>query len=237
MPDREEGAYECLSSNIGCPSAPWRRRPGLPLRCPLLHGGEWLQDFRSSFKMLVKDLPVVTWCQQSTKKWRCQDCTTFLNVSTGRGYDRYPSVDWTLVKTGPWLSSMSRELFSPMVPADCDHLSRCYGARATMVGLRIAPAGWFPLPDADVGASGLPPICPPRSPSSMSLEQLWGLGRLLSELTQLCVTAACDRYTRECLCFAKCTTRFSVCDEGHHLLSCFRGAGAHTRALVNHCLG
>ena len=29
------------------------------------------------------------------------------------------------------------------------------------------------------------------------------------------------RYTRECLCFAKCTTRFSICDEGHHLLSCF----------------
>ena len=41
-----------------------RQRPGLPL----LHGGEWLQDFSSSFKMLVKNLLVVTWCQQSTKK-------------------------------------------------------------------------------------------------------------------------------------------------------------------------
>ena len=71
------------------------------------------------------------------------------------------------------------------------------------------------------GLLGCHPSAPLRSPSSMSLEQLWGLGRLLSELTQLCVAAACDRYTRECLCFAKCTTRFSVCDEGHHLLSCF----------------
>ena len=40
-----------------------------------------------------------------------------------------------------------------------------------------------------------------------------------------CVTlAACDRYTRECLCFAKCTTQFSVCDDRHHLLSYFRAS-------------
>ena len=40
-----------------------------------------------------------------------------------------------------------------------------------------------------------------------------------------CVTlAACDRYRRECLCFVKCTTQFSVCDQGHHLLSCFRAS-------------
>ena len=111
------------------------------------------------------------------------------------------------------------------------------GARATAVGLRVTPSRLVSPARCCCGAFGLPPICLSRSPSSMSLEQLWGLGRLLSELTQLCVTAACDRYTRECLCFAKCTTRFSVCDEGHHLLSCFRGAGAHTRVLKKNPLG
>ena len=31
---------------------------------------------------------------------------------TGRGFDRYPGVDWTLVVTGPWPNSMSRVLVS-----------------------------------------------------------------------------------------------------------------------------
>ena len=135
---------------------------------------------------------------------------------TGRGYDRYPSVDWTLVETGHrecWFQRSPSRLWPSLL------MSR--GPGQPWLDSGTHPAGWFPLPDAVVGAFWLPPICPSRSPSSMSLEQLWGLGRLLSELTQLCVTAACDRYTREGLCFAKCTTRFSVCDEGHHLLSCF----------------
>ena len=93
------------------------------------------------------------------------------------------------------------------------------GAWATVVGLRDSPSRLVSPARCCCGAFGLPPICLRCSLFLMSLEQLWGLGRLLSELTQLC--AACDRYTRECLCFAKCTTRFSVCDEGHHLLSCF----------------
>ena len=49
----------------------------------------------------------------------------------------------------------------------------------------------------------------------MSLEQLWRFGRLLSELTQLCDTCSVRGFTRECLCFAKCRIRFSVCDKGH----------------------
>ena len=47
----------------------------------------------------------------------------FLTFSTGRGYYRYPGVDWTLVETGPWPNSISRVLVSLMFPADCGHLS------------------------------------------------------------------------------------------------------------------
>ena len=36
---------------------------------------------------------------------------------TGRGYDRYPSVDWTLVKTGPWPGPISRVPVSPKFPS------------------------------------------------------------------------------------------------------------------------
>ena len=47
----------------------------------------------------------------------------FLHVSTGRGYDRYASVDWTLVKTGPWPGPISRVPVSPKFPADGGHFS------------------------------------------------------------------------------------------------------------------
>ena len=78
---------------------------------------------------------------------------------------------WSLARHGsPKLSTVT--------PADCNldfgsfELS-ISGTRATAVGLRVAPAGWFPLPDAVVEAFGLPPICPPRSPSSnVPFEQL-----------------------------------------------------------------
>ena len=139
-----------------------------------------------------------------------------------------------MAKTGPWPSPISRVPVSPKFPADGGHFLDVTGGpgnRGWTLG--YTPTGRFPCQMLLWGFFFF--CCHPsaltRSPSSMSFEQLWGLGRLLSELTQLCVTAACDRYTRECLCFAKCTTRFSVFGEGHHLL-CFRGAGAHTRVFA-----
>ena len=55
---------------------------------------------------------------------RSRDATTapLLHVSTGRGYDRYPSVDWTLVKTA-WPGPISRVPVSPKFPADGGHFS------------------------------------------------------------------------------------------------------------------
>ena len=81
---------------------------------------------------------------------------------TGRGYDRYPSVDWTLVETEPWPSSISRVLVS--------YLSWCHGQPWLDSGSH--QAGWFPLPDAVAGAFGLPPIYLHAVRFSMSLEQL-----------------------------------------------------------------
>ena len=60
------------------------------------------------------------------------------------------------------------------------------GARAAAVGLRVAPSRLVSPARCCCGSFWAATHLPPRSPSSMSLEELWGLGRLLSELTQLC---------------------------------------------------
>ena len=86
-----------------------------------------------------------------------------LTFSTGRGYYRYPGVDWTLVVTGPSPNSISRVLVSPNF-----WLTVTISLDVTVTGQQrldsgSPPAGWFPLPDAVVEAFGLPPICPPQS--------------------------------------------------------------------------
>ena len=43
----------------------------------------------------------------------------------------------------------------------------------------------------------------------MSLEQLWGLDRLLSELTKLCDDCSVE-FTQECLCFASMRNTISL---------------------------
>ena len=50
-------------------------------------------------------------------------------------------VDWTLVATGPWPGSISRVLVSQMLPVATVAISPdVTGARATAVGLRVAPS-------------------------------------------------------------------------------------------------
>ena len=51
-----------------------------------------------------------------------QDCTTYERFPLGAGYDRYPSVDWTLVRLnlGP---ARYRESWFHRCSADCAHLS------------------------------------------------------------------------------------------------------------------
>ena len=65
-----------------------------------------------------------------------------------------PQLDWTSVKTRPWPGSISRVLV---------HLLMSRGSGQPRLDSGSPPAGWSPLPDAVVGAFGLPPICPPQS--------------------------------------------------------------------------
>ena len=58
----------------------------------------------------------------------------------GRGYYRYPGVDWTLVVTGPWPNSISRVLVSLNFQLTVAISLDFTGARATAVGLRVAPS-------------------------------------------------------------------------------------------------
>ena len=81
----------------------------------------------------------------------------FFTFSTGRGYYRYPGVDWTLVVTGPWPNSISRVLVSP-------NFSMIVTISLDVTGTRQQRLdSGSPLPDAVMEAFGLPPICPLQS--------------------------------------------------------------------------
>ena len=71
-----------------------------------------------------------------------------LEKSTGRGCDRYPSVDGTLVETEPWPGLTSRVL-----------------AISLMMSLGPGNHGWTPVVPSRLveRAFGLPPICPLQS--------------------------------------------------------------------------
>ena len=89
--------------------------------------------------------------------------------------------------SGPWLRldlgpARYREFwfhrcFHPIVAIYLDFS----GAWATVVGLRVAPSRLVSPARFCCGGFWAATHLPPRSLSSMSLEQLWGLGRLLSE--------------------------------------------------------
>ena len=70
------------------------------------------------FSLIVKDFPVVLWCQQTIKKRRCQDCTTFERFPWGAATTVTPA--WT----GPWMSTLAQlDIESGGFTADCGHLS------------------------------------------------------------------------------------------------------------------
>ena len=102
------------------------------------------------FSLIVKDFPVVLWCQQTIKKRRCQDCTTF---------ERFPlcaATTVTPVWTGPWLDWTLTQLdseragFTDVLPIVAPSLD-VPGPGQPRLDSGSPPAGWFPLPDADVG--------------------------------------------------------------------------------------
>ena len=85
-------AAEVVASGVDCDKGDTCRRnhrlsPHAPMKC-----------FR---QMSVTELTSTAWCQRDIKL-EMSMLHHFLKFPTGRCYDRYPSVDWTLVETGPW---------------------------------------------------------------------------------------------------------------------------------------
>ena len=109
------------------------------------------------FSLIVKDFPVVLWCQQTIEKRRCQDCTTFERFPLGAATTVTPVwiglwLDWTLVQL-----DIERAGFTNVLPIVAISL----GSGQPRLDSGSPPAGWFPLPDAD-----LPPAVRLRCPLS-----------------------------------------------------------------------
>ena len=109
--------------------------------------------------------------------------------------------------TGPWLrldlgparyrESWFNRCFQPIVAVSLD----VPGARATAVGLRVAPSRLvFPARCCCGGFWAATHFPPPRSPSSMSLDS-FGVSVDCWANRHNCVTLAALTFMRECLCF------------------------------------
>ena len=156
--------------------------------------------------------------QSLQQTMRCHDCNTFCTFPTGRGYDRYPSVDWTLVvnlgqvRYPEW---WFHRCFQPIVAISFDFT----GSRATAVGLRPQQAG-FSCQMLLQGLMGCSPPPPSHLPPAVCLRcPLSSFGVSVDSCANRhnCVTLAVLTFISECLCFTNCETQISVDDADHHL--------------------